>query len=312
MTKIPDIQNTESLYSIGINQVGVKNLIKKVTIKRNHESYTLGASFSAYVELPQNMRGIHMSRNPESIEEVINEHSIKPVSSVEGLAKTLSEKLLDKHDYSSTAIVEIKGIVIIEMLETSGGKVQKAFDIQSKAISKRIKDKYETKIYLGISSQGMTSCPCAQELIKDYSKKIILQRQDQFKITENNVDNLLDLIPLASHSQRSKGTIIIELKESNSVSLLELIDIIQDSMSAKIGGDVLKRVDEGKMVRLSHLNPRFVEDSIRVMASLAVKRLTQIPDECEITFKIDSMESIHDYNAFAEKTSTFKELRNEV
>ena len=312
MTKIPDIQSTESLYRIGINQVGVKNLIKKVKIKRNHESYTLGASFSAYVELPRNMRGIHMSRNPESIEEVINEHSFKPVSSVEGLAKTLAEKLLDKHDYSSTAIVEIKGIVIIEMLETSGGKVQKAFDIQSKAISKRAKDNYETKIYLGISSQGMTSCPCAQELIKDYSRKIILQRQDQFKINEENVDNLLDLIPLASHSQRSKGTIIVELNEPNIVGLLELIDIIQESMSAKIGGDVLKRIDEGKMVRLSHLNPRFVEDSIRIMASLAVKRLEKIPDECEITFRIDSMESIHDYNAFAEKTSTFKELRNEV
>jgi len=312
MTKIPDIQSTESLYRIGINQVGVKNLIKKVKIKRNHESYTLGASFSAYVELPRNMRGIHMSRNPESIEEVINEHSFKPVSSVEGLAKTLAEKLLDKHDYSSTAIVEIKGIVIIEMLETSGGKVQKAFDIQSKAISRRVKDNYETKIYLGISSQGMTSCPCAQELIKDYSRKIILQRQDQFKINEENVDNLLDLIPLASHSQRSKGTIIVELNEPNIVSLLELIDIIQESMSAKIGGDVLKRIDEGKMVRLSHLNPRFVEDSIRIMASLAVKRLEKIQDECEITFRIDSMESIHDYNAFAEKTSTFKELRNEV
>ncbi len=312
MKEIPDIQNTESLYSIGINQVGVKNLIKKVKIKRNHESYTLGASFSAYVELPRKMRGIHMSRNPESIEEVINENSYKPVSSVEELAKILAEKLLDKHDYSSTAIVEIKGIVIIEMLETSGGKVQKAFDVQSKAISRRIDSKYETKIFLGISSQGMTSCPCAQELIKDYSKKMILQRQDQFKIPEENVNNLLDLIPLASHSQRSKGTIIIELNEPNVISLLELIDIIQESMSAKIGGDVLKRIDEGKMVRLSHLNPRFVEDSIRIMASLAVKRLKNIPDESQITFRINSMESIHDYNAFAEKTSTFKELRKEV
>ena len=312
MTKLPDIQNQESLYSIGINQVGIKNLIKKVKIKRNHETYTLGASFSAYVELPPNMRGIHMSRNPESVEEVINEHSYRPVSSVEGLAKILAEKLLEKHDYSPTAIVEIKGIVIIEMPEISGGKVQKAYDVQSKAISKRDGDKITSKLYLGISSQGMTSCPCAQELIRDYSKKMILQRIDEFGIPEKKIDDLLSIIPLASHSQRSKGTIIIELEKENSVGLLELIDIIQESMSAKIGGDVLKRNEEGRIVRLAHLNPRFVEDSIRIMADLAVKRLPHIPDECEIIFKIDSLESIHDYNACAEKMTTFKKLRAEI
>lgn len=312
MKKLPDVQDQESLYKIGIDQVGIKNLIKKVKIKRNHETYTLGASFSAYVELPPNMRGIHMSRNPESIEEVINEHSFRPVTSVEGLARILSEKLLEKHDYSPTAIVEIRGVVIIEMAESSGGKVQKAYDIQSKSISIRNGNEINTKLYLGISAQGMTSCPCAQELIKDYSKKMINQRIEEFQIPKDKIDDLLNVIPLASHSQRSKGTLIIELKEENTISLLELISIIQESMSAPIGGDVLKRTEEGKMVRLSHLNPRFVEDSIRIMADLAVKKLVNMPDDCEIIFRIDSLESIHDYNACAEKNTTFGDLRREI
>jgi len=141
---------------------------------------------------------------------------------------------------------------------------------------------------------------------------MINQRINEFQIPENKIDDLLNVIPLASHSQRSKGTIVIELKEDDSVSLLDLIAIIQESMSAPIGGDVLKRTEEGKMVRLSHLNPRFVEDSIRIMANLAATRFPHVPDECEIIFKIDSLESIHDYNACAEKITTFGELRKEI
>ncbi|NVM03721.1 MAG: GTP cyclohydrolase I FolE2 [Candidatus Helarchaeota archaeon] len=307
---LPDIQNTKSDYKFSLNRVGIKDIIKKVRIVKDSEVTEFPAKFSAYVDLPKELKGIHMSRNPQTIQDVLNELTFKPSSHIEEFMRKMSTHLLSRHEYATIAEVECDGIVVIEVPNERTGKQQKAHPIKVKAISKKENDQVKTRVFLNISAFGINACPCAKDLMIDYANEIISERREKFDLNEKNIKNILDIMPIATHSQRCKGSLTIEIPDNLTIDLLKLINIIENSMSAKVQ-DVLKRVDEAKLVRLAHLNPKFVEDSCREMAIKVVEGFPNFPDDCEVTLEIEALESIHQHNAYAQKQATFKKLREE-
>lgn len=310
MSKLPDPQNQLPKYMISIDKVGVVNLRKRIKILHGNKTYEFSPLFSAFVKLPKQQRGIHMSRSSETVEEVIDELSYQAYSSLESVCKAMAETLLKKHKYSARSEVISEGILVIDTLQEGFGKRQKAYEVFSKAIAVRSGDSFKTRLFLGASAEGITTCPCAKELMQSYAKDIILERSEFFKLNSDKIDQLLNLIPIASHSQRSKGTLTVELSNEREVDLLTLTEIIETSMSG-IVQDVLKRPDEGKLVRLAHLNPLFIEDTLRVMAQQVVKKFSTLLDTSQIFFRVESMESVHAYNASAEKQTTLGELKKE-
>lgn len=309
--ELPDIQKTKSDFSFSLDKVGIKDIIKNVKIVKDSETLEFSAKFSAFINLPKDLKGIHMSRNPETIQDVLNELTYKPVSNIESLMRKLSEQLLNKHEYASVSEVTLNGTLVIEFPNDQTGKLQRAYPIRAKSTSTKENDNITTRVLLGISAYGINACPCAQDLMRDYAKEIIFQRKETHGLDEESINNILDIIPLATHSQRSKASVFIEIPEDLNVDLINLINIAEESMSAKVQ-DVLKRSDEAKLVRLAHLNPKFVEDSCREMASKIVEQFPEFPDDCEVVLTVESYESIHTHNAYAEKRATFKELREEI
>ena len=82
-------------------------------------------------------------------------------------------------------------------------------------------------------------------------------------------------------------------------------------MSEKIQ-PVLKRPAEAELVRNMHFKPLFSEDVIREMAENFMKKkekLSGLDDDFTINFKIESFESIHPYNVYAELETTIGELK---
>jgi len=60
----------------------------------------------------------------------------------------------------------------------------------------------------------------------------------------------------------------------------------------------------------AHKNPLFVEDSVRMMLNnFHDKYKDKLSDNAVITSRVESFESIHPHNAFAESTATFSDLR---
>lgn len=310
MSKLPDTQSQQPKFMISIDKVGVINLRKRIRILHGNKTYEFSPLFSAFVMLPKQQRGIHMSRSSETVEEVIDELSYQAYSSLENVCKTMAETLLDKHEYSARSEVNSEGILVVDTFQEGFGKRQKGYEVFSKAISERINSGYKTRLFLGASAEGMTTCPCAKELMASYAKDIILERQKEFNLESQQIDKLLNIIPIASHSQRSKGTLCVELSHGREIDLLSLTDVIENSMSG-IVQDVLKRPDEGKLVRLAHLNPLFVEDSLRLMAQKVVEEFKNLADDSSIFLRVENMESVHVYNACAEKTTTIGILKKE-
>ena len=88
----------------------------------------------------------------------------------------------------------------------------------------------------------------------------------------------------------------------------ELITILEEAMSSPLY-ELLKREDEVEVVLRSHERPSFVEDIVRNIFLSVVSRYRDLPDDCLVSVRSESMESIHQHNAIAEKISYLKELR---
>jgi len=294
--------------------VGVVDLEKKVEIVQMNKKYSFYPKISAYIGLPAEQRGAHMSRTSETIEEVINEVIYKPTPTIELVGDRIVKKLLERHPYTSKAEVKLDGKIIIQLREDHERNIQKSYEINSLVKAKRTSTgEIDYTYFIGASALGMTVCPCAKEMSQEYAEEVIKTRKD-INISQEDIDKLINLLPFASHNQRSKGTIIVEMKdlETHKIDVLDIINVIEDSMSGKIQS-ILKRPDEAELVRVAHLNPLFVEDVIREMAKNFISRdFTNLDDNLNITFKCLTQESIHPYDVYAELTIILGELKKAI
>ena len=160
---------------------------------------------------------------------------------------------------------------------------------------------------MGAEVLGTTACPCAQEIMKEQTRMELAKAG----LSEAVVSDLLERLPVATHNQRGRGSISVEVHDRRCVSIDRIIKIIEESMSSKVYG-LLKRPDEAVVVRRAHSNPKFVEDCVRTMAQKLVETFTDLPDDAAVTLKQINEESIHQHNAFAERIAKMGELRAEL
>ncbi|MBD3216428.1 MAG: GTP cyclohydrolase I FolE2 [Candidatus Lokiarchaeota archaeon] len=309
-----DLQNSESEFSLPIDKVGIVNVEKKVEIVQENKRYSFYPNISALISLPAEQRGIHMSRTSETIEEVINEVIIKPTPTIERVGDRIVKKLLERHPYTSKVEVKLEGKIVVQVRENSHGNIQKSYDISScTTANKKNNGEIEFNYFIGASAVGMTVCPCAKEMSQEFAEEVIRTRKD-INISEEDVRKLVNILPFSSHNQRSKGTIILQINDldSHKIDVLELIDVIEESMSGRIQS-VLKRPEEAELVRGAHLKPLFSEDVIREMARNFVRRdFPNLQNKFKIRFKIESFESIHPHNVYAEMKTTVGELYSKL
>jgi len=310
-----DLQSSKpSSIDLPLDKVGIVGLEKKVEIVQENKKYSFYPKISALISLPGQQRGIHMSRTSETIEEVINEVIFDPTPTIEFVTYRIVKKLLDAHPYTKKAEVKLEGKIIVQLRE-SERNIQKAYNISSYVKAKRCGSSGEIdyNYYIGASAVGITVCPCAKEMSQEYAAEVIKTRED-INISNEDLKKLINILPFSSHNQRSKGTIIVQIKDldNHKIDVLDIIDIIEESMSGKIQS-VLKRPQEAELVRIAHLKPLFSEDVVREMAkNFMVKDLPNLEDDFKIIFKIESEESIHPHNVYAELETTIGELRRKI
>ena len=82
-------------------------------------------------------------------------------------------------------------------------------------------------------------------------------------------------------------------------------------MSAPVH-ELLKRPDELYVVEHAHLQPRFVEDSVRLSLAAALDAYPQLDDGDFLFARQVNFETIHTHDVVAERTGTVGELRAEL
>jgi GTP cyclohydrolase-4 len=294
-----------------IDKVGIKNVRKKVEIIQENKRYSFYPQISALISLPAQQRGIHMSRTAETIEEIINEVIFKPTPTIELVGDRIARKLLKRHNYTSKVEVKLEGEIIVQVREEPHGNIQKSYDISScTKANKNAEGEVDFTYFIGATALGMSCCPCAKEMSQEYTEEVLKTRKD-INISDQDLKKLLNILPFASHNQRAKGTIKLQIKdlEHHKIDVLQLIDVIEESMSGKIQS-VLKRPEEAELIRTAHLKPLFAEDIIREMAKIFIERdFPNLDDDFQINFNVESYESIHPHDVYAEHSTTIGDLR---
>jgi GTP cyclohydrolase-4 len=284
---------------------GVKKLLK--IERENKRPIVLLPSFDAYVDLPSTQRGIHMSRNPEAISDVLEEAVEDSAMEVESLCAEIVNLLLEKHKYAKRAEVSMKSdFMIMKKSPVTKHKTQEMVNIMADAIGYRNEEGVVIRKMIGAEVVGMTVCPCAQETVKESSKQKLLELLD-----EETTEKVLEAVTFASHNQRGRGSIMIEVPAQQVIRGEDIIRIIEDSMSSYVC-ELLKRPDEHAVVINAHEHPMFVEDCVRNMIQKIVEEFSHLPDDTLITVQQVNEESIHRHNAFAEKVATMGELKAEI
>jgi GTP cyclohydrolase-4 len=309
--ELPDVQASRPAIPINLTRVGVTDVKKLIEIARKGKRpIVLIARFNIFVDLPYDRKGANLSRNFETIDEVLQEAVEAPVYEIEELCGVVARRLLTKHEYASRAEVQMNSEYVVKReTPVTHMSCQGVADIFAEAVATRSDGDREIMVrkLVGAEVLGMTACPCAQEIMRDRAKKELLD----LGVPEATVAQFLSRVPMATHNQRGRGTISIEVHDRYDVSLEKLIDLIEDSMSSSIF-ELLKRSDEASVVDAAHRNPKFVEDCVRAMARSIVERFSHLPDDSLISIKQINEESIHQHNACAERCATLGELRTEL
>jgi GTP cyclohydrolase IV len=155
----------------------------------------------------------------------------------------------------------------------------------------------------------MTACPCAQELVAGRARERLAD--DGF--TEEDIERVLEHVPVATHNQRGLGTLKIGCTEAcdDEIDALELLAIVEDSMSSEIY-ELMKRTDEAAVVEKAHRRPRFVEDCVREMVGGVIERFPDLSDRAFVFARQENLETIHQHNVVAERFGTLGEVRHEL
>jgi GTP cyclohydrolase-4 len=303
--QLPDVQATQPDVSVGLSQVGVTGVEKLVKIARDGKRpLILMAEFEVFVDLPGGRKGIDMSRNMQVIDEVLETAVSEPAYRVEDLCGEVAERLLAKHDYTTTAEVKMTADLIIrEDTPASELQTQSTTEIIASATA----TEEGTHEEIGAEVVGMTVCPCSQGMSASRARDVL---QD-LEVDDDTIEEFLQKVPQPGHSQRGHATLTITSEGSPDVDLIDVVDIARDSMSARIY-NLAKRPDEDHMTYHAHANAKFVEDCVRSLAESVVDEFDHLPDDAVVHMKQSNDESIHQHNAHAEREVTMEQLRSEV
>ena len=135
------------------------------------------------------------------------------------------------------------------------------------------------------------------------------ERLGEAGFDELDVERILELVPLATHNQRGRGTLFVGTEAP--VNAEELVRIVEGSMSSPVY-ELLKRPDELFVVEHAHLQPRFVEDSVRIALRDTLEAYPQLGADDFLLSRQVNLETIHTHDVVAERYGTAGELRAEL
>jgi GTP cyclohydrolase-4 len=238
------------------------------------------------------------------IDETLEAAVSQPAYRLEDMCGDVAERLLAKHEYTSTAQVRMEAeYVLHEDTPASGLASQSTVDVIASATA----TEEGTREEIGTEVTGMTVCPCSQGMSEARARETLRD----LGVEEETVESFLDRVPQPGHSQRGHALLTVTDEGSPDVDLHDLIDIARDAMSARIY-NVAKRPDEDHMTYRSHANAKFVEDCVRSMAEDVVDSFDHLPADAVVRMRQSNDESIHQHNAHAERELTMGQLRAET
>jgi len=296
-----DLQASTPDVQLGLTRAGVTGVQKAIRIRHEGHEKTFAAEISCTVDLDPAQKGVHMSRFPELFGEAIDAVVIGEAFLVETLAQHIAAHVVERQG-ALRAEVRIEAQYPLE-------RRTPVTDLPTQEIAKLIgiaaASPQRVRRVVGVEAWGINACPCAQGLVRNSAAGRLLEAG----FADHDIERILELVPLATHNQRGKGTLLVGTETQ--INAEHLVEIVEQSMSSPVY-ELLKRPDELFVVEHAHLQPRFVEDSVRFALKAAVDRYPDLADGDFLFAQQLNLETIHRHDVLAERTGTVGEVRAEL
>ena len=301
-----DVQSQAPAVELSLSRVGVTGVEKVIRIKHNGNEQLFSARFECVVELGARQKGAHMSRFDEVINETIEQVVLGEATfRVETLAEQIAQLVRERQRARRAEVTVEARFPEHKPAPVSGVQTQELYTLHGAAICSEL----GTRRLTGVTAQGITACPCAQELVAGAARG----RLQEQGYGDDEIDRILEAVPVATHNQRGLGTLLIGCTElcEDEIDAATLLEIVEQSMSSEIY-ELMKRSDEAAVVEKAHRRPRFVEDCVREMMRGVVTCFPQLDDRAFVSARQVNLETIHQHNVVAERFGTLGEIRREL
>jgi len=284
-----DVPEETPSFPLPLDQVGISGKTVWVLFK-NEQWGRLPFAAEILINLPGDVRGIHMSR----IEQAISDLHNQKFDDLRDYALDLGGKVMDGQRATAGSIA-LRGQV--PLLQQTPVSEMVSIDTVEISVQAQFHDKKavaSSTIMVGAALCHLTACPCTLA----YNEVLFTHKDSP--------------CPPATHSQRSRTSLAIE---SDNASFLpaptfdELIDCLSSALH--VSRDLLKRPDEAELILQAHRQPQFVEDVVRETAREVGRTFGgRLPATTRVLIKSLSLESIHIHDVTCRLNTSLKEILN--
>jgi GTP cyclohydrolase I/GTP cyclohydrolase-4 len=263
------------------------------------------ADFECFVDLNPRQAGVHMSRFEEIVAEAVDEVVLGEAFRAEILAGHIAENVRERQGGLRAEVSVTARYPQTVTTPKSGIQTQEIYSLFGTAVASL----RGTRTLTGVQAQGMTACPCAQEMVAGVAR----ERLAEGGFDAEQIETAIEAVPIATHNQRGIGTLHIGCPEGGPtwIDAPELLRIVESSMSSEIY-ELMKRPDELAVVEKAHAQPRFVEDCVREMLRQVIEGYPDLPGEAFVMARQENLETIHRHNVVAERYGKLEDLRDEL
>src|SRR5207342_857457 len=196
-----DLQSSVPEVQLGLSRAGVRGVSKAIRLRRGPHEKLVSAEISCSVDLDPAQRGVHMSRFPELFEQAIDELVIGEALLVEELAEHIARAVVGRQRALRAEVEVTAQYPLQRETPVTRKKTQEMVSLigiaaASAAGSRRV---------VGVEATGINACPCAQGMVRDHAA----ERLAEAGFGKPDVEQILELVPLATHNQRGRGTLYV-------------------------------------------------------------------------------------------------------
>src|ERR1700755_2895648 len=164
---VPDVQSGLPATQVSLSRVGVTGVEKVIRVRDNGDDKLLYAEMECFVDLEPRQAGVHMSRFEEIVGEAIDEVVLGEAFKAEVLAAHVAEKVRERQHGQRAEVALTARYPEIVATPESGIDTQEIYVLFGTAVAAE----NGTRTLTGVQAQGMTACPCAQEMVTGLSRE---------------------------------------------------------------------------------------------------------------------------------------------
>jgi GTP cyclohydrolase-4 len=301
----PDVQSGTPATQVSLSRVGVTGVEKVIRVKADGEENLYSADFECFVDLEPRQAGVHMSRFEEVVGEAIDEVVLGEAFRAEVLAAHIAQRVRERQGGLRAEVSVTARYPETVATPATGQSTQEIYVLFGTAVD----SPRGTRTLTGVQAQGMTACPCAQEMVGGLARERLAERG----FDASQIEAAIEAVPLATHNQRGIGTLHIGCPEGGPawIDAPQMVQIVEQSMSSEIY-ELMKRPDELAVVAKAHAQPRFVEDCVREMVRRVCADYPDLPGDAFVMARQENLETIHRHNVVAERYGKLEDLRAEL